>query len=265
MSSPPAVTDEVLHCRAFLSGVAEPANIPLWTFVCEVGPVAAVEQILTDQIPDDVRLAVASRRSAVEPAVDLEAARKHGIRLVVPESEEWPHFAISCLEHAGRERAATYGPGHRTHPYSGEPIPPMALWVKGNGDLAALGTRSVGIVGARACTTYGAHVARRLAGGLGHAGFTVVSGGAYGIDAAAHRGAIDAGAHTVIVSAGGADTAYPAGHDTLFRQVAQNGLVVSESPPAQLPNVDVSSPGIDWWPRCRPVPCWSRQRGDPVR
>ncbi|MEO9139474.1 MAG: DNA-processing protein DprA [Jatrophihabitans sp.] len=230
-----AVTDEVLHCRAFLSRVAEPANIPLWAFVSDVGPVAAVAQILSDDLSDDVRSAVASRRSTVDPATDLDAARRHDIRLVVPESEDWPHFAFACLEHAARERAATYGPGHHTHLYSGEPIPPLALWVKGAGDLASLATRSVGIVGARACTMYGSHIARRLARELAEAGFVVVSGGAYGIDAAAHRGALDAGAQTVIISAGGADTAYPSGNDSLFRHVIRNGLVVSESPPGAVP------------------------------
>lgn len=105
--------------------------------------------------------------------------------------------------------------------------PPIALWVRG--DVDAVRHRAVAIVGSRTCTAYGAKAARDMAHDLSDS-FTIVSGGAFGIDAHAHSGALLAAGTTVIVSAGGVDRAYPRAHDDLFDQVAQSGAVISESP-----------------------------------
>jgi DNA processing protein len=109
------------------------------------------------------------------------------------------------------------------------------LWIRGTLDLATVGIRSVAIVGARAATEYGEWVARNLAAQLAQRRFVVVSGGAHGIDAAAHRGALSVRGDTVLVSAGGLDRAYPPGNATLFERVADDGLLVSESPPGADP------------------------------
>ncbi len=87
------------------------------------------------------------------------------------------------------------------------------------------------MVGARAATAYGIHMATDLAAAVCDAAWTVVSGGAYGIDGAAHRGALVVGGTTVVVLASGADVAYPRGHSTLFAQAAKSGIVLSEAPP----------------------------------
>jgi DNA processing protein len=109
--------------------------------------------------------------------------------------------------------------------------------VRGDPDLATLVARSVALVGARASTAYGDHVATDLAVGLADRRFTVVSGGAYGIDAAAHRGAVVAGAPTVVLLAGGVDRPYPAGNAQLLRRVLEvGGSVVSEVPPGSVPS-----------------------------
>lgn len=92
------------------------------------------------------------------------------------------------------------------------------------------------MVGARAATAYGEHVAADLGYGMARHDVTVVSGGAFGIDAAAHRGALAAGGRTVLVSAGGLDRAYPLAHAGLFEQVASEGLLISESPPGAAPH-----------------------------
>jgi DNA processing protein len=113
--------------------------------------------------------------------------------------------------------------------------PPLALWVKGPDDPAALAVRSVAIIGARAATDYGMRVAAELAGDLAAQGVAVVSGGAYGIDACAHRAALAAGGQTVLVSAAGLDRPYPAAHGGLYEQVARQGLLISESPPGDAP------------------------------
>jgi DNA processing protein len=96
-------------------------------------------------------------------------------------------------------------------------------------------TRAVAVVGTRTPTAYGEHVAGDLAGGLGHRGWTVVSGLAYGIDGAAHRAALAVGADTVAVLACGVDVPYPSGHRTLYDRIAAAGLVVSEHPPGAAP------------------------------
>jgi DNA processing protein len=91
------------------------------------------------------------------------------------------------------------------------------------------------MVGARAATGYGAHIAGEIAADLGERGWAIVSGGAYGIDAAAHRGALATGAVTIAVLACGVDYAYPAGHAGLFAEIAAHGLVLSEWPPGRHP------------------------------
>lgn len=125
-------------------------------------------------------------------------------RLVRPGDLEWP----------------------RALPWDGE------LWVEGEANLAELSARSIAIVGARACTFYGEFVARDLALDLGRDGWTIVSGGAYGIDAAAHRGCIaDPCTPTIAVLPGGLDKPYPIAHASLFGLIQQaGGLLVSPFP-----------------------------------
>jgi DNA processing protein len=229
------VSEEVLFARAFLNRIAEPASIPLWLAVRRMGPVAAAQAIRAGEVAGLVSEATAARVDQVDPYADLEAAQRRGVRLVVPESDEWPHFAFSALEAAGLRRAERFVNGDRTHAESGELIPPLALWVKGTVDLATVGVRSVAVVGARSATEYGERLARELAAGLSEHTVTVVSGGAHGIDAAAHRGALAVGGDTVLVSAGGLDRPYPPGNAGLFDHVGESGLLVSESPPGCAP------------------------------
>ncbi|WP_250446823.1 DNA-processing protein DprA, partial [Actinotalea sp. C106] len=113
---------------------------------------------------------------------------------------------------------------------------PMCLWVRGRTDLEALTEPSVALVGARASTAYGDHVTGELAAGLSTAGWTILSGGAYGIDAMAHRGALATGRPTVAVLAGGVDRLYPAGNARLLAAVVEHGAVVSEVPPGSVPS-----------------------------
>lgn len=229
------VDGEVLLARAYLSRVSEPGCIPVWGLVQRRGPVDAARALRDGSADDDSLTATAARRESADPHADLEAAAQYGLRLVVPESREWPHFAFAALEATGTARFAEYRGGRRAHAESGEPMPPLALWVKGSGDLASVGVRSVGIVGSRAASQYGLHVTAELAYGLAGSRVVVVSGGAYGIDAAAHRAALAAGGASVLVSAGGLDRPYPSGNAGLFEQVAADGLLVAESPPGCAP------------------------------
>lgn len=111
-------------------------------------------------------------------------------------------------------------------------LPPEQLWCLGDTALLAAAPM-VAIVGTRNCTAYGERTARGLAAAVARAGGCVVSGMARGIDAAAHRGALEAGGRTIAVLGTGVDVAYPASHRALHREIAHQGLVVSEMPPGQ--------------------------------
>ncbi|WP_329115399.1 DNA-processing protein DprA [Streptomyces sp. NBC_01353] len=152
------------------------------------------------------------RAAAVEPRRDLDAAERHGGRLVIPGDTEWPRQ----LDDLGDAR-------------------PIGLWIRGPADLRTWALRSVAVVGARACTPYGAHTATTLASGLAERGWVVVSGAAFGIDGAAHRGALAAQGATVAVLACGVDIPYPRGHAGLIGRIAEQGLVVGELPPGSHP------------------------------
>lgn len=152
------------------------------------------------------------RLAASKPAADLEAGEKHGARLIVPGDPEWP----TQLDHLGPSR-------------------PLGLWLHGTADLRFACLQSVAVVGARAATQYGLHIAADFGIGLSEAGWSVVSGGAYGVDGAAHKGALLAGSPTVVVLACGVDICYPSGHQELFAQAREQGVVVSECPPGVHP------------------------------
>jgi DNA processing protein len=113
--------------------------------------------------------------------------------------------------------------------------PPPGLFLRGHADPALLAEPSVAVVGARACSDYGAHVARSLSRELAAAGVTVISGLARGVDGWAHRGCIDGGGTTVAVLGCGIDRDYPRAHTALAAEIAGTGLVVSEYPPGVAP------------------------------
>jgi len=148
------------------------------------------------------------RADDADPRPALELLGGLGGRLVCPGDAGWP---------AGLDEL-------------GATAPPC-LWVRGELDGAALAGRSVALVGARAATAYGERIAADLGAELADAGFVVVSGGAFGIDAAAHRGALAGGGRTVVLLAGGVDRPYPTAHARLFDAVrADGGALVSEVP-----------------------------------
>lgn len=213
------VAEEVVRARAYLSRVAEPPASALAGLVAAVGPVAAAARVRTGEVPDAVAAETAARRAVDHSAADLAAARAVGARLLVPEDPAWPHWAFIALAHAGVATLA----------------PPLALWVRGSAPLDAVSERAVAVVGARAATGYGTHLAGEFAAGLTAGGATVVSGAAIGIDGAAHRGALAADGVTLAVLACGVDRPYPAVHATLLDRIAASGLVLSEYPPGSVP------------------------------
>jgi DNA processing protein len=228
--------ERAVLAAAYLSRVAEPANLPLWMLVREVGYEVAAAAVRAGEVSEEVSVATEARRASAHPEDDLEAAERNGIRLVTPASAEWPHFGFAALAAAGERRMRQWRAGQRLHPDRGELIPPLALWVRGTAELSSLGVSSVAVVGSRAATAYGEHVASDFSYGLGQRGVAVVSGGAYGIDAAAHRGVLAAEGTSVLVSAGGLDRPYPSGNQRLYERTAQSGLLISERPPGSAPH-----------------------------
>ena len=231
-----AAREEHQLAAAYLGRVAEPASVPLWMFVQHHGYPAAAAAVRAGDVPAEVASCTEARRTAADPEADLAAAERNGIRLLTPADEDWPHFAFAALQATGRRRVAQWQVGLRSRPQRGEMIPPLALWVRGGAPLATVGLRSVAVVGSRAATAYGEHVASDFSYGLAQRDVVVVSGGAYGIDAAAHRGALAAGGSSVLVSAGGLDRPYPSGHRHLYDRTAEQGLLVSERPPGSAPH-----------------------------
>ena len=113
--------------------------------------------------------------------------------------------------------------------------PPVGLFLRGDAEPELLASPAVAIVGARACSSYGAQIARLLGGELAAAGLVVVSGLARGVDGEAHRGALEARGKTVAVLGCGVDRDYPAAHAQLARGIGETGLVVSEYAPGVEP------------------------------
>jgi DNA processing protein len=232
-AAPGQATVAVRRARAWLSRAVEPGTIDLWRFVDRLGPVEAVRQIRSGRAPARILGLIGARAAQDETLDDLCRAERCGARLVVPEDDEWPAFPLHSLTLATAEEPDDpKDQSQRTHAL----VPPIALWVRGPGRLDELADRSVAIVGSRASTAYGEHVAGEFGYQLAERGWTVVSGGAYGIDAASHRGALAAEGATVAVLACGVDRAYPAGNGALLHRIADSGLLISEWPPGAAPH-----------------------------
>lgn len=214
-----AVPVEIRRARAYLSRTVEPPNRDLTRLIARYGPVEAADRLRRGAVSDGLLRAAAARRGDDLVDADLDAAAAAGSRLLVPEDPDWPAWAFTAF----------------TVVDSRDLAPPVALWARGPGNPAELADRSVTIVGSRAATGYGTHTAAEFATALARRGVAVFSGAAFGIDAAAHRGALAAGGATVAVLACGPDRAYPATHTALIERIAASGSVLTEYPPGTVP------------------------------
>lgn len=216
------MTDLTLRAWAYLSRVVEPPCAELAALVDRVGPIEAAERVRQGQVDDILARHTEARREIDRAADDLELLARRGGRLITSDDDEWPMLAFTAFGGA----AATAKPRGRM---------PLVLWVLGPMRLDETAQRAAAIVGTRAATGYGEQVAADLAAGLAEHDVAVVSGGAYGIDGAAHRAALAAEGVTVGVLAGGLDIPYPAGHSGLLNRIGGNGLLVTEYPPGVRP------------------------------
>lgn len=202
--------------RVTLSRTIEPGDLRVTGLVSELGAGKVLDYLeAAGDVESHWGFALAQELGRVDPAQVLEQAAARGIRFIVPGDAEWP-TQLGALRNAGA-----------LHERGGEPV---GLWVRGAHDLRQLAGNSVAVVGSRAATSYGADQATELSRDLATMGHTVISGLAYGVDQAAHRGALIAGGPTIAVLAGGVDRPYPAAHAQLLEAIAERGLVVSEAP-----------------------------------
>jgi len=216
------MTDPTLRAWAYLSRVVEPPCGELAALVQRLGPVDAAERVRRGDVDGALARHTEARREIDRAADDLELLARRGGRLVTPDCDEWPTLAFAAF---GGDAAAAKPQGR----------PPLVLWALGPARLDDTFQRAAAVVGTRAATSYGEHVAADLAAGLAERDVTVVSGGAYGIDGAAHRAALASDGVTVGVLAGGIDIPYPAGHSALLHRIGGDGLLVTEYPPGVRP------------------------------
>lgn len=210
--------------RLGLSLVAEPGDPRLRDLLLTHEPGELVAAILGEHRLTDAKIPESwiERGRELDKTAETAAARAKaaGLRWITPGDKEWPS-ALSDLDHV-----------EPLHNISGAPV---GLWLRGIGHLGEMCEQSVAIVGARDCTTYGAECASDLAADCADAGFTVISGAAYGIDGCAHRGAFLMNKPTVGVLACGADIDYPKSHSALMTRIAEVGAVLSEQAPGERP------------------------------
>jgi len=202
--------------RMCLAAVVEPGRPGVAQLLAEFGAEAAWQAMVTGA--GSSPLAQRARRVAPQALADATAAL--GLQFLIPSDPGWP------------VRLSDLADCEPVNELSGVPI---GLWVGGHGDLSQLCDKAVSMVGSRASTAYGDTVAAELAAELSEGGRAVISGGAYGIDAAAHRGCLAGRTPSVAVLAGGLDEAYPSGHRPLFERIAERGVLVSELAPGEHP------------------------------
>jgi DNA processing protein len=218
--------DDERRARVALTFLAQPGDPIMGAALQTMTPVELLAVItgadedgnatLDHQMPDPALERIMPRwreRLGEVPSVArLAAWQQSGMRVIIPGDAEWP----SQLDDLGAVR-------------------PVVLWAHGNADLRAACLNSVSIVGSRAATAYGNHVALEMAAIFAEQDLGVMSGGAFGIDASAHRGALAAEGLTVAVLAGGLNHGYPQGHSQLFAAIAAQGTLISECPPDRAP------------------------------
>lgn len=212
--------DEERRAWAYLSRVAEPPCPELNALVKAIGPVEAAAKVKAGDVTSSLLRWVQARRESDCAAEDLDLLDRMGGRLIIPSSDEWPLLSLQGFDSVSNRSNAH---------------PPLVLWAIGPERLDEVSGRAAAIVGTRAATAYGEHVAADLAAGLAERDVTVISGGAYGIDGAAHRAALACDGITVAIVAGGIDNPYPAGHSALFRRIREECLLLSEYPPGVAP------------------------------
>ncbi|MEV6360316.1 DNA-processing protein DprA [Nocardia asteroides] len=211
-------SDERRLAWVYLSRVVQGPCAPLSALIASVGVCEAARAVREHELPEALRGPTAARREIDRAAADLEEVARLGGRVITPDDDEWPGWRMLGLDQLDTERDR-------------DAAVPLVLWARGPLSLRTASERAVAVVGSRCSSGYGVQVAGEIACELAGRGWTIVSGAAFGIDAAAHRAALGVGGSTVAVLACGVDRPYPAQHERLLAAIAESGVVVSEYPP----------------------------------
>jgi len=196
-----------LDARAILFSVVEGGQAFWSSEISTKGALAVYEKLLRGGYDSVKYEKLISSLRGISGDQVLSEIDKHQARLITPIDQDWP-VQVNDLA-----------------------APPIGLIIKGN--ISALHQRSLAIVGTRNPTSYGARIAGDFAAGFADREWAIVSGGAYGIDSYAHKGALIAEGMTVAVIASGIDINYPAGNTRLFAEICELGVMVTESMPGQ--------------------------------
>ena len=196
-----------LDARAILFSLIEGGQAFWSSEISTKGALAVYEKLLRGGYDSVKYEKLISSLRGISGDQVLSEIDKHQARLITPIDEDWP-VQVNDLA-----------------------APPIGLIIKGN--ISALHQRSLAIVGTRNPTSYGARIAGDFAAGFADREWAIVSGGAYGIDSYAHKGALIAEGVTVAVIASGIDINYPAGNTRLFAEICESGVMVTESMPGQ--------------------------------
>ena len=218
-----------LHSRAAWSCISEPGDGTAGLVVAALGAVPALRLVI-EAWPHD-RVAGALFAVGVEEGTVAAAGIDRALERWRPRLD--PVVVTIALRQAARSGARLAIPGDPDWPAGLEDLgvhAPLALWWRGPADALGAFGRSIALVGARAATRYGEHVAMEASAGLVDRGFAIVSGAAYGIDGMAHKAALASDGRTVAFLAGGVDRPYPSGHVDLLERIAAEGAVISELP-----------------------------------
>ena len=193
------------EARAILFSCIEPGHFFWSAEISAHGPLKVLESILSASYPAEKTKAIITSIRVADVGQILYEIEKAGALFLTPEHEHWP-VGVNQLVN-----------------------PPIGLVVKG--DSTCLITDSLAIVGSRKPTNYGANVASEFARGFSDLGWTIISGGAYGIDSYAHRATLQANGRTIAVLATGIEVAYPKSNQKLFNEMSAHGALISELMP----------------------------------
>ena len=194
-----------IEARAILFSCIEPGHFFWSAEISAHGPLKVLESILSASYPAEKTKAIIASIRVADVGQILYEIEKAGAQFLTPEHDHWP-IGVNQLVN-----------------------PPIGLIVKG--ESKCLITDSLAIVGSRKPTNYGANVASEFARGFSDLGWTIISGGAYGIDSYAHRATLQANGATIAVLATGIEVAYPKSNQKLFNEMSAHGALISELMP----------------------------------
>ncbi|MEY4311908.1 MAG: DNA-protecting protein DprA [Actinomycetota bacterium] len=212
LHSPQIPKFDELSARILLANHTSPANERVGALVAEFGPIEALAKLIEGIGTRSHFLGMINSDLVQDLESVIRKTKRAQAQIIFPGSQFWPK-KLNELDFQT----------------------PLCLWVRGDLEVLINSNKQIAVVGARAASQYGEQVAGEIGSTLARSDAVTISGAAFGIDAAAHRGAIAGGGKTIAVLGCGIDVAYPAAHAGLISRIVETGAVVSEIPPTGRP------------------------------